>query len=262
MFLMTACGADAMAHDAPIAQGGSSSSSGAVVDEGLGGSSTSTGEAPDVEGTSSSSTSGVGDESSGGSTGPEPPSVQCKVDDCSQSCSREETSGCFEPEAPEGYVECALPEPCAGLPDDLASTCVTQALRYNVPGVYTAKSLDGDALIFEVFGPAQVRAQVWSESDTGCSNAASTYHPPQQTVAADHGFWDECEGAECHSVGRVLPGLDCQPLLNACPALPPPGDDCESACPMANDGVCDGSPGTGLCKDECDMDDCADAKKP
>ena len=95
MFLMTACGADAAAHDAPIAPGGSSASSGAVVDEGFGGSSTSTGEVPDVERSSSSTTSG----------------------------------------------------------------------------------------------------------------------------------------------------------------------DCESTCPMANDGVCDGSLGTGLCKDECHMDDCADAKK-
>src|SRR5690606_8444634 len=48
--------------------------------------------------------------------------------------------------------------------------------------------------------------------------------------------------------------------LTECPEPPPapvPDAPCEEVCPMMNDGVCDESPGSGLCPDGCDPVDCA-----
>lgn len=239
--------------DAPTTAAGSTSSADASTGEGLG----STG----LEASSSSSA---------GETGVpfEPPPVECDTSDCGVSCARPEHQTpeycqCEAEQEPEGYVACELPMPCQG--SLWHSTCLTQGIRYNIPGAYEQQLNEVDdyeILRYEVFGPGRVRASWWAQYHGCCGYGASShssYRFPQATLPADDPHWDECQGGpggSCTRMHLVLPELACQPMLEVCPELTPLGETCEESCPMAGDGVCDEEMGTGLCADGCDPLDC------
>ncbi len=198
----------------------------------------------------------------------EPPPVECTSTECGISCERPEYETpeycqCETEQEPEGYVACELPMPCQGSSE--RSLCITQGIRYNIPGAYEQPESEGKdyaSLRYEVFGPGMVRSSWWAQYHGCCGNSASThssYNFPQATVPADDPHWDDCQsgpGGGCTRTHLVFPQLGCQPMLEACPELTPLGESCEESCPMAGDGVCDEAMGTGLCADGCDPVDC------
>jgi len=237
--------------------------------------STSESTATDSGSTGSEEPTGTDDDSetTGGEEPPnlDPGPVACTKTECSVTCDHVEydldegeVCECTQADAPEGWVECVLPTPCAGA-NDLAR-CVAQGVRYNMPGAYELEAFNGaDSHLtrYEVFGAELVRS-ISSSSILGCcSNSVgslASYRFPQSTTEPKNLFWDDCKaeaGGSCFDEDLLFPEQSCQPMLEACPRIEELGQTCEESCPMAGDGICDEEAGTGLCAPGCDPLDCS-----
>lgn len=199
--------------------------------------------------------------------------TECTETNCSVACFRTYTTqdewgecGCDSGVTPEGLVpDCGLESRCPPLPG--GQECISQGLRYNIPGRYRVSFGDGEdygEVEYEVFGPGQVRARTSSTEHGCCEGNASVYEGyyfPQSTIPADDEFWETCAPSpwgtnSCFMPNSIFDAVACEPMLAACPEPAPLPKTCEESCPMAGDGICDESTGTGLCADGCDPSDC------
>ena len=229
----------------------------------------------DEASTTESSSSGTETETET-ETGEEPP-VECFPDECAESClqavepaGQDESCECHHSPEPQWVLDCDLPGPggCSSY------ECVVQSLRYGVPGSYvyqTSKEEGGSLQQLEVFGGGLASTSVsrW-EYCCGYSNSSSTakYYRIQQVLPPDDPFWDAClaeyhedpqQPAPCLMPSDIFVGDGCDDERTECPGLqtlPGPEAGCEASCPMAGDGICDETMGTGLCADGCDPEDC------
>jgi hypothetical protein len=234
----------------------------------------------ETTGTISASASDGSDGDSTGSTGGAHP-VECSSGTCIKVCTQlwdfEDPQGatcsCEKKAVVDGYLECELPVPCEA--DDYL--CIVQAIRWGVVGSYSwgyfIEDQGGETATIQVLAPGLVRGTVSSLVESACcqgtiSKDQNIFVLPGHVDPPDAPSWQGClaslhdydEGHDalppCVHPGE-LTGAQCVGgLLTECPLAPRPGATCEEACPMAGDGVCDESIGTGLCPDGCDPLDC------
>ncbi|MEM6292733.1 MAG: hypothetical protein AAGA54_15780 [Myxococcota bacterium] len=237
--------------------------------------------------TSDADASTGGSESSSSGDVDVEPEFTCDDDGCSASCrgtveevdSSGEACTCGATRVPDNVVPCSIQvdgSPCYRY----GRECSIQALRYGIPGTYRfdwhEDESGGGSVEYTVFGPGRASATLNSwRYCCGYSNSGSgsRYFHVQDLRPPDDERWDDCaylgsnslsELPSCLNPDRVLSGSSCE-APDACPepsSWPGPEAGCERACPMANDGVCDESTGTGLCADGCDPVDCGAERPP
>ena len=269
--LVVGCGPSGVSpSDGGGTTGGSGSSTGMSPST-----SSSTAVPDDDTGTSLAESSGTTD-TSGSSTGLPDPVPDCQTVDCVRSCTVEEDFGstgdaceCTNGVYAEDRVDCRLPAVCEGK----GHHCIVQALRYGVAGAFSFIGGDGrdywEARV-EILGDGRARALTFTQEHTCCggvsvdSEQREGFPVPVRAVADP--FWTQCLAEvpdrddwfaipSCYAQESFGTGA-CDGPLETCPELDAHVPGCEAECPMANDGVCDESVGTGLCADGCDPIDC------
>lgn len=233
-------------------------------------------------------TSGVGtDGTTGGdttgATDAGVPEVECVEDECTARCAVTNefqdsgaTCSCDDSPQPDSIPSCPAAS-SANCGDSWL--CKAQAIRYGISGAYSFQYSyvddGGGGYRYQVFGDG--RGQGASSSWDYCcgysnSSSSTLHYRVQQVRAADDPWWDSCleeldhgspysedEPPFCLAPSEILTGEACETTGDECPAYVPHVSDkadCETSCPMANDGICDEGEGTGLCAKGCDPIDC------
>ena len=260
----------------------------ASTDAGPDGTTSSVGSSATTSGPAGTTSTGSGaDESSGTTvgatdTGDEPAPVECGGGTCWIECTRlvdfgdDDVCSCESPAAaPDVMGSCDPATPCGSPVEDAA--CMVQAIRYGIPGQYAWDYIvfdeGGETVTIEVLEPGRARGTVSSFEENACCGASQDerrHYYPFDLAPVDDASWDACL-ASLAPDANTDPPPDClrpnnlsfsrcdSTPLDACPEPPPPlpkDATCAETCPMADDGVCDESSGSGLCADGCDPNDC------